>query len=189
MKKIIILIAVLIMGLGSYAQKEPVKLLNPQTAQSGRTPNIIKPEIITKVAFEAIIATPQSSPRSPLRFDGVRYNDGNAFSASENAFIVPTAGLYFLSVNLTWNGYGCEYADGGASVSLLKNGRETVQSINQAAPNNNVGAFSSILSFSTKLSAGDKLTILVINTLCTTGGGSVPILKRAVFSGYRVYAD
>lgn len=142
-----------------------------------------------KVSFEAVITTEQPSPRSPLRFDAVRYNDGNGFSSSENAFIAPTAGLYFFSVNLSWNGYGCEYIPGSVSLTALKNGRESLQGNSQIAPGSSVGGFSSILAFSTKLNAGDRITILVVNILCTAGGGTTALLYKGIFSGYRVYAD
>lgn len=142
-----------------------------------------------KVAFEAVITAEQPSPRSPLRFDAVRYNDGNGFSSSENAFIAPSAGLYFFSVNLSWNGYGCGYVGGSVSVTALKNGRESLQGLSQLAPHSSTGGFSTVLAFSTKLNTGDKVNVVVVNILCTSGGGSTALLHKGIFSGYRVYAD
>lgn len=148
------------------------------------------PAKVTKVAFEADITREISSPRSPLHFDAVKYNDGNGFSSTDNIFIAPTAGLYFFSVNFLWNGFGCSYnAGASASVSLIKNGREGLQSVNDQATSSTVGGFSSVLNFSTKLNAGDKVNVLVVNTLCDAGGGSLPILRKGTFSGCLIAAD
>lgn len=144
-----------------------------------------------KVAFEAVITAEQPSPRSPIRFDVVKYNVGNSFFASENAFIVPDAGLYFFSLNFNWNGYGCEYIPGGVSVSIIKNGRESLQDLTQQAPGSSAGggSFNTILAFTSKLNAEDRITIAVVNLLCTAGGRTLPILRHRVFSGYRIYSD
>ncbi len=165
MKKNILLFFIIVAGIPGQSQ-------TPQVP-SGKPGKVALPvpkiQPITpppaKVAFEAVV-TDLATPRSPLRFDAVIYNDGNGFSSSENAFIAPTAGLYFFSVNLNWNGYGCEYIPGSASVTAMKNGRESLRSSVQTVPGINVGACSNILAFSTKLNAGDKITIAVVNILC-----------------------
>lgn len=177
MKIIINLLSFLLYGVISQAQvvlhRDPVRVIAP-----------------AKVAFEAVINREQLIPLSnPLRFDAVRYNDGLGFSASQNAFIAPTAGLYFFSVNLNWNGYGCGYVGGSVSVSAMKNTREPLQTINELAPHSSSGGFSTVLTFSTKLSAGDRITVSVVNILCTAGGGTTAILYSGIFSGYRVYTD
>lgn len=189
MKKNILLFIIMVAGLAGQSQTPQVPSGKPGKVALPvpKIQPIIPPP--AKVAFEAVITTEQASPRSPLRFDAVRYNDGNGFSSSENAFIAPTAGLYFFSLNLSWNGYGCEYIPGSASVTAMKNGRESLQGSVQIAPGINVGGCSSILAFSTKLNAGDKITISVVNILCTAGGGSTALLIKGIFSGYRVFAD
>lgn len=184
MKKIINILCCLFCSIVILAQ-EPLK---PVIITKAST-TITRPDPPAKVSFAAVITTAQPSPRSPLRFDAVRYNDGNGFSSTENAFIAPTAGLYFFSVNLSWNGYGCGYVGGTVSVMAMKNARESLQTINELAPHSSVGGFSTVLTFSSKLNAGDKITISVINILCTAGGGTTALLHNGIFSGYRVYAD
>ena len=186
MKRNIFLLFILFVVIAGQSQTPRVPTGKPGQVQLP-TPKL-RP-LPDKVAFEAVISTEQPNPRSPLRFDAVRYNDGNSFSSSQNAFIAPSAGLYFFSVNLSWNGYGCGYVGGSVSVSAIKNTRESLQTINELAPHSSVGGFSTVLTFSSKLSAGDKITIAVVNILCTAGGGSTAVLYNGNFSGYRVYAD
>jgi C1q domain len=191
MKKNILLVFILLAGTTSKSQTPKLPL-----DKSGKVefpvPKIQHPLAApAKVAFEAVITAEQPSPRSPIRFDVVKYNVGNSFFASENAFIVPDAGLYFFSLNLNWNGYGCEYIPGGVWVSIIKNGRGSLQDLTQQAPGSSAGggSFNTILAFTSKLNAGDKITISVVNLLCTAGGGTLPILRHGVFSGYRIYSD
>jgi C1q domain len=191
MKKNILLLLVLLAGTISKSQ-----IPKPPSDKSGKAefpiPKIQHPLASpAKVAFEAVITAEQPSPRSPIHFDIVKYNVGNSFFASENAFFVPDAGLYFFSLNLNWNAYGCDYIPGGVDVTIMKNGREILQSLTQQAPGNLAGggSFNSILAFTTKLNAGDRITIAVVNLLCTAGGGTLPILRHGIFSGYRIYSD
>ena len=191
MKKIVFGVMFLTMAVKGFSQPTP---LHPLTQpgkvdlQNPKINNIITP-LVTKVAFEADITREISSPSSTLHFDAVKYNDGNGFSAAQNVFIVPTSGLYFFSVNLIWNGFGCTGGGGSSSVSAIKNGREGLFSAYDQATSSGIGGFSSVLNFTTKLVAGDKVSINVVNTICDIGGGSLPILRKGLFSGYLIAAD
>jgi hypothetical protein len=146
-----------------------------------------------KISFEAVTTSPHSrSSTAQLSFDAVNSNDGNAFNLSTGEFVAPTNGLYFLSVNLLWNGFGCNYGAGGSmSLSVLKNRRTELQNYSCAARNNPSESFTTSLSFSVKLVAGDRITLMTIPGLCDAsgGGGTLPELRKAIFSGFRVYSD
>ncbi len=187
MKKIISLFIVASLSFAATAQDKNKKPAGVQTAITPASPRII---VSDKVAFEAVISRPQSSPHTPMRFDEVKYNYGDDFSLPQNTFTVPTSGLYFLSLNTSWNGFGCTYGvGGGVSLTILKNERESVRGTTVPATHHTVSGFDASLAFSTRLSAGDRLTIMVTPFLCTAGSGSLPILQQANFSGYRVFAD
>jgi hypothetical protein len=187
LKKIFIFVAALLVSAIVYSQKEPVK---PSNTQSVKVNNVVRQApVYDKIAFEAVIDHQQVAPRSPLKFDAVKYNDGNGFSSSDNSFTAPTSGVYSLSLNLNLSGYGCIGGGGSVSVYTIKNGRDPMPGTQTPATSSNLGGFSSGLSFSTRLNAGDKITAHVIPILCSNGTGQQAILYRAYFSGFRVYGD
>ena len=145
---------------------------------------------LPRIAFRADVAAVQTSPSSPLHFDAIKYNEGSSYSTSGNAFVAPTNGLYFFSLSLLWNGYGCGAVGGSIKVAAVRNSGDTLQYLGKLSPYRDRGNFSTAFSFSTKLSAGDRVRIGVVNTLCDLhSGGSLPVLYSGSFSGYRVYAD
>jgi hypothetical protein len=145
-----------------------------------------------KVAFEAVINRSLSGATSRVQFQSVSYNDGSGFSLTNNEFVVPGNGLYFLSVNLNWNGFGCTWGAGaGATVMIMKNDRELVQSFSSLAPSGGEGgSFNTALSFSKKFSAGDRLSVHIVATQCDNGGGGTSaVIRSGSFSGYRVFSE
>jgi len=173
---------------------DTIPRLNPGNIRDpNQMPNLQPINLPAKISFEAVTTSPHSrSSGGQVNFDAVNSNDGNAFSLASGEFVAPTNGLYFLSVNLLWNGFGCSYGLGGSmSVSVLKNRRETLQNYSSAARNNATENFTTALSFSVKLVAGDRITVMAIPSLCDAsgGGGTIPELRKAIFSGFRVYTD
>jgi len=152
--------------------------------------HVLPPQAPAKCAFEALITRSLSGATSRLQFQAVSYNDGNAFSPASNEFVVPNNGLYFFSFNLLWNDFGCNWgAPASATVMIMKNDREAVQSYTGIAPGSASGGnFNTALSFSKKFMAGDRLSIHVIATLCD-GGGTAANIRGGVFSGYRIYSE
>lgn len=156
--------------------------------------------IPANVSFEAVTTSPHSKTAAgQLRFDAVNFNDGNAFNLSSNDFTAPTNGVYFFVINLNWNGFGCTNGYGGASgtggsvsIEVLKNRRDAIQNYSSAARINSSEWFSTDFSFIVKLQAGDKISINTLQELCdapNAGGGIIPQLLKASFSGYRIYND
>ncbi|MEO5944418.1 MAG: hypothetical protein ABIP30_10295 [Ferruginibacter sp.] len=192
MKKNILLCVLVVIAV--TVQSQTLHPLPPK-GQPGKnelpTPRIKPlPVKVNKVAFEADITRERASPGSHPAFDAIKYNDGNGFSLTDNVFTVPTSGLYFFAVNLYWNGYGCAVINSAiASVSLLKNGREGLISVSDQATSSRLGGFTSMLNFSTKLNAGDKISVFTVNNLCDGGGGTSAILLKGVFSGVLITAD
>jgi hypothetical protein len=159
-----------------------------------KTPKILPlPAPPAKVAFEAIINRRLSGATSGVQFQSVSYNDGNGFSLASNEFVVPDNGLYFLSVNLNWNGFGCTWGAGAeATVMIMKNDREVVQSFSSMAPSGGEGGtFNTALSFSKKFLAGDRLSVHIVATQCDNGGGggTAAVIRTGSFSGYRIFSE
>ncbi|MEO5944419.1 MAG: hypothetical protein ABIP30_10300 [Ferruginibacter sp.] len=143
------------------------------------------------IAFEAVINNQQNNPISPFRFDVVKYNQGNAFSERTNMFVAPANGVYFFTVNFLWDGFGCGYNGGTLNVAAVKNAGETLYSIKRFASYHEWGTFTTAFSFSTKLNAGDRVSLTSAYTFCTGSAvyTSHALLHKGSFSGYRVYAD
>jgi hypothetical protein len=162
-------------------------------SDSGLTYQIVTPlqKASTKidypnVSFNANITTRRSNPSSPLQFESIENNDGNAFSLVTSSFTAPTNGLYFFSLSIIWSGY-CNWSVGGsAAVTLLKN--NTVSIGSHTTQTFSPEAFSNTFSLSTKLNRGDVIKVIFTNQLCDHGG-EFPTIYLARFSGYRVYAN
>ncbi|MFT3933142.1 MAG: hypothetical protein QM726_05940 [Chitinophagaceae bacterium] len=166
------------------------KVLVNQSQVLATDQHVLPPPPPPKCAFEAVITRSLSGVTSKVQFQSLNYNDGNAFSLGSNEFVVPNNGLYFLSFNLLWNDFGCNWgAPASATVMIMKNDRETVQSFSGMAPGSAAGGnFNTAFSFSKKFTAGDRLSIHVISILCDGGGVSANI-RGGEFSGYRIYSE
>lgn len=143
------------------------------------------------IAFEADITNQQSNPLSPFKFDAVKYNQGSAFSPRANMFVAPVNGVYFFCAIFLWEGFGCGYQGGTLNVAALKNQRDTLYCIRRMAGYHEWGNFTTNLTFSTKLNAGDRVSLSSAYNFCTGSpiNSTRALLFSGSFSGYKVYSE
>jgi C1q domain len=196
MKQFLILVIVVMSCSAFCAAQQPI--LDPnnvnRTGQKDIKPGQLKPlpAPLAKVSFSARITEPRSAV--PLYEDGnvlaryneLQWNDGNGFNAATGVFTAPAQGLYCFIGNFSLGKYGCVGNAISWSLTFLKNGNQPVESFNlPVSAGDNEGATTESITLLVQLNLNDRITLRPAAVACT--GGQVPMLRRAVFSGYKVY--
>ena len=195
MKQSIILISLILSCMEFCSAQQPI--LDPKNNNPGQKniqPGQLKPlpPPLQKVSFKAIIAEPRSAVASYddggniARFSELQWNEGNGFNAVTGVFTAPAQGLYCFIGNFSMAKYGCAYNPISYSVTVMKNITQPVESFNLPVSSGSIdGSTTESFMLLVQLNINDKITLRPAAVACD--GGQVPMLRRVVFCGYKVY--
>jgi hypothetical protein len=195
MKQPVILFSLILSCMAFCTAQQPT--LDPKnvnkTGQKNIQPGQLKtlPPPLQKVSFNAVIAEPRSGVPSYgdgsiiARFTELQWNEGNGFNAATGVFTAPVQGTYCFIGNFSLAKYGCVANQISYSVSVMKNRTQAVETFNLPVAAGGTEAFTTeCFVLLVQLNLNDKITLLPAAVGCT--GGQPPMLRRVVFSGYRV---